>query len=226
MIVFIPQDSPLHRVDARVKILYLLFFLFTLLSKQTPTLLVAFSLITLLLYVFGGISLARPFWDLGWVWLFVALPIPLHILINPQSGMYEGLSNSLFLLNILSINLLFIYTTEIKAILQALVFFKIPSDLAFMLTIAIRFLPLMQAELNRIRIAQSLRGYKLVALSPPFPLLIPLMHSSLRRAVELAVSLESRGFDPENIHVAVELELGAFDYLLLLLLPLALFIVF
>jgi energy-coupling factor transport system permease protein len=93
-----------------------------------------------------------------------------------------------------------------------------------MLTISIRFLPILQAELDRIRIAQALRGYEPAPFYPPIPLMVPLLHSSLKRAMELAISLESRGFDPENIHIAVDLRLGAADYLLLLLLPPLLFL--
>jgi len=226
MLVFIPRSSPIHRVDARVKILYLLFLLFILVVKQSFEVLIIFSLLTIVLYHIANIPLKQSFEDFGTGWLFILLPILLHVLINPQTGIYTGVMSSLFLLNILLISLLSIYTTEVKSILQALVFFKVPSELAFIVTISIRFLPLMQEELDRIRISQALRGYELSPLSLPLPLIVPLLHSSLRRAMELAISLESRGFDPENIHVAVELELGAADYLLLLLLPILLFLLF
>jgi energy-coupling factor transport system permease protein len=226
MIALIPKDSPIHKVDARVKILYLLFILFILITKQSFEILIALSLTTMMLYLLSGIPITQPLKDLGKGWIFVVLPILLHWLINPQVGIYLGVLSSLSLLNMLLISLLNMYTTEIKSILQALIFFKVPSELAFMLAISIRFLPLMQEELNRIRISQALRGYELCPFSLPIPLIVPLLHSSLRRAMELAISLESRGFDPENIHVAVELELGATDYLLLLLLPLLLFLIF
>jgi len=219
MIAFIPGNSLVHRTDARVKIIYLVFLLFILVTKQNLGVLVVMSLITLLLYQLSDIPLSQPCRDLGRGWLFIVIPILLHLLINPQTGIYRGVAVSLFLLNIILISLLDLYTTEISSILQALVFFKFPSELAFTLMISIRFLPLMQEELNRIRVSQALRGYGLTPLSLPIPLIVPLLHSSLKRAMELAVSLESRGFDPENIHVAVELKLAAMDYLFLLLLP-------
>jgi energy-coupling factor transport system permease protein len=209
-----------------VKILYLIFLLFILITKQNLVMLTAFSLMTLILYSISSIPLTQPLHDLGKNWVFILLPILLHVLINPQTGLYSGIISSIFLLNLILISLLNIYTTEVKSILQALLFFKVPTELAFMLTISIRFLPIIQDELERIRISQAVRGYELAPLSPPLPLLVPLLHSSLKRAMELAISLESRGFDSENIHVAVDIRLGAVDYLLLLLLPLLLFLTF
>lgn len=141
MIAFIPRESPLHRVDARVKVLYLVFILFLLLSRQNVEILLVCSLVTLLLYLLSKIPLTQPAKDLGRGWLFVFLPILLHLLINPQTGVYSGIISSLFLLNILLISLLNVYTTEIKSLLQALIFFKVPGELAFMLTISLRFLP-------------------------------------------------------------------------------------
>jgi len=226
MIAFIPGNSPVHRADARVKILYLAFFLLVLVTKDTLEVILPFSLATLLLYYASGISLRQPLKDLGNGWLLIMLPIPLHLLVNPSVGLYYGVVSSLFLLNMLLISLLNIYTTEVKSLLQALVFFKVPSELAFMTTISIRFLPIMQEQMNKIRVSQALRGYETRPLSLPIPLIVPLMHSSLKRAMQLAISLESRGFDPEKINVAVELELRRTDYLLLFLLPIILFALF
>jgi len=226
MIAFIPGNSSIHRVDARVKILYLAFLLLILVTKGSLEVILPFSFVTLLLYRVSGISLVQPLKDLGKGWLFIMLPIPLHMLVNPGAGLYFGVVSSLFLLNMILISLLNIYTTEIKSLLQALVFFKVPSELAFMLTISIRFLPLMQEQMTRIKVSQALRGYETKSLSLPMPLIVPLMHSSLKRAMQLAISLESRGFDPENINVAIDLELHKMDYLLLILLPIVFFALF
>jgi energy-coupling factor transport system permease protein len=226
MIAFIPGSSPLHKADARVKILYLLFMLLILIVRQDLTTLGILSLATLLLYLLSGIPLVQPLRDLGGSWLFILIPVILQVLINPLTGIYLGVVNSIFLLNLICLSLLFIYTTEVRSILQALVFFKVPSEFAFMLTISIRFLPIMQDKMNRIRIAQAVRGYELAPLSLPIPLMVPLLHSSLKRAEELAISLESRGFDSENIHINMELRLNPADYLLLLFLPVVVFLSF
>ncbi|NYZ75657.1 energy-coupling factor transporter transmembrane protein EcfT [Candidatus Micrarchaeota archaeon] len=226
MISFIPKSSPIHRIDARVKLLYLLSFLTILIVKQSLPVLIIFSLLTLLLYITSSIPLTQPLRDLGAGWIFVFLPVPLHMLINLQTGLYYGAISSVFTLNLILLSLLGIYTTDVESILQALVFLKVPSELAFMLTVSIRFLPVVQERLNQIRISQAVRGYELAPFSLPIPLIVPLLHSSLKRAEELAISLESRGFDPENIHIHVNIRLGPVDYLLLLLLPLLFSLVF
>ncbi|MCX6775303.1 MAG: energy-coupling factor transporter transmembrane component T [Candidatus Micrarchaeota archaeon] len=226
MILYIPGNSPVHKADARVKILYLVFFLLILFTKDTLGVILPFSLVTLLLYYTSGISLLRPVRDLGSSWLLLLVPILLHLLVNPSLGLYYGVVSSLFLLNVILLSLLNVYTTEIKSLLQALVFLKVPSELAFMLVISLRFLPLMQEQLTKIRVSQALRGYETKPFSLPIPLIVPLMHSSLKRAMQLAISLESRGFDSEHINIAMELQLSKIDYVLLFLLPLMVFAVF
>lgn len=226
MIAFIQKNSPIHSIDARVKILYLVFITITLILKQSLPLLLLSSLLTLLLYIISCIPLSVPLRDLGAAWAFVLLPIPLHMLVNPQTGFYMGVLSSIFTLNLILITLLGVYTTDADSILQALVFFKVPGELAFILMISIRFLPVIQERLEKIRISQTVRGYRQAPFSIPLPLIVPLLHSSLKRASELAISLESRGFDSENIHIAVDLKLSPADYLLLLLLPVLLFFAF
>jgi energy-coupling factor transport system permease protein len=218
MITFIPKNSPIHSIDARVKILYFILLVLILIIKESIPVLAAFSLMTLLLYIAGGIPLTKPLRDLGAAWAFVLLSIPLHLLINLQTGLYLGILGSVFTLNLILLSLLVVYTTEVKSILQALIFFKVPSELAFMLTVSIRFLPVIQERLDKIRISQAVRGYEIAPFSIPIPIIVPFLHSSLKRAMELAISLESRGFDSENIHTAIDLRLNPADYLLLLLL--------
>jgi len=224
MISYIHQNSPVHKIDARVKILYLLFLIFLLILKQSLEMLAVITAVVFFLYKASGIPLYKPFKDLGMGWFVILLPIVLHAIIN--SGIFPGVLTSLFFLNIFLISLLLVYTTEIKNILQALVFFKVPSEIAFAFIISIHFIPFIQQEVERIRISQALRGYISTPFSPPFPLIIPLLHSSLKRSSQLAISLESRGFDSEKINFEVELQMGLVDYLLLLLLPVFLLISF
>jgi energy-coupling factor transport system permease protein len=226
VIAYIPGNSPVHKADARVKIMYLAFFLLILVTKDSLEVILPFSLVTLLLYYISKIPLSQPVRDLGNGWLLFLLPILLHLLVNPALGLYYGIVSSLFLLNIILVSLLNIYTSEIKSLLQALVFLKVPSELAFMLVISLRFLPLMQEQLTKIRVSQALRGYELKPFSLPIPLIVPMMHSSLKRAMQLAISLESRGFDSEHINIAMELQLTKMDYMLLFMLPLMVFALF
>lgn len=76
----------------------------------------------------------------------------------------------------------------------------IPSrDLALTMVIAIRFLPVLAGELDRIKMAQIARGAKLrkglIARVVYFmPLLIPMLTQAIMRAEELADAMEVRGY--------------------------------
>ena len=71
-------------------------------------------------------------------------------------------------------------------------------EIAMMMTIALRFIPTLVEELNKIKMAQTARGadfdngnlmHKAKAM---IPLLVPLFISSFRRADELAMAMEAR----------------------------------
>ena len=75
-------------------------------------------------------------------------------------------------------------------------------ELALMSTIALRFMPTLSEEAERIAQAQAARGSNLNAagragLRALVAMLVPLLLSVLRRADELAVAMESRGYQGE-----------------------------
>ncbi len=74
------------------------------------------------------------------------------------------------------------------------------SELALMMSISLRFIPLLQSEVERIAKAQMARGIELdkgnifKRMYNYIPILIPLFLSSFRRAEELATAMEARCF--------------------------------
>ncbi len=74
------------------------------------------------------------------------------------------------------------------------------SELALMMSISLRFIPLLQSEVERIAKAQMARGIELdkgnifKRMYNYIPILIPLFLSSFRRAEELAIAMEARCF--------------------------------
>jgi energy-coupling factor transport system permease protein len=90
-------------------------------------------------------------------------------------------------------------TDGIEALLKPLRKIKFPAhELAMMMTIALRFIPTLSEEANRIRMAQAARGADFDTGGPIkramnlVPLLVPLFISAFRRAEELAVAMEAR----------------------------------
>ena len=92
-----------------------------------------------------------------------------------------------------------VLTDGIEQLLRPFARFGVPAhELAMMMTIALRFIPTLLDETDRIMKAQTARGadfesgnllHKVKAL---LPLLIPLFISAFRRADELAVAMEAR----------------------------------
>ncbi len=223
MLRYKEKESAVHKVDPRVKILWVLGVSSMLLVDKTFAL---WAFVILFAgYTAARISMVRAFCDLKMLVPFLLFPLVLHALADPGEvimnmgaadvtleGVYKGVQNTGALAALILCIPLLIYTTETKKIQQALYWFRIPAKIVFMLTITLRFLPLIHEELVRIRVAQAVRGHK--AKSSVMPLILPLLHKSLARAWKLAVALETRGFDPDKIKVNVELEANALDHML------------
>ncbi len=73
-------------------------------------------------------------------------------------------------------------------------------ELALVMVIAVRFLPVILGEIDRIRIAQMARGAKfshgfgLKAIKSLMPLLVPTLSLAIIRAGDLALAMEARGY--------------------------------
>ena len=92
-------------------------------------------------------------------------------------------------------------TDALERILSPLKRFGLPShELAMMMTIAIRFIPTLIEETDKIMKAQQARGADfttgsiLQRLKSIVPIMVPLFLSSFRRADELALAMEARGY--------------------------------
>ena len=111
-------------------------------------------------------------------------------------------------------------TDGIEKLLNPLKRFKVPAhELAMMMTIALRFIPTLLEETDRIMKAQTARGADFASgnilqrMKNMLPLLVPLFISAFRRADELAVAMEARcyrgGEGRTRMH---ELAYGGSDY--------------
>ncbi len=92
----------------------------------------------------------------------------------------------------------------IERLIRPICFGKVSSqEIAMMMSIALRFIPTLSDELNKIRKAQIARGADFESgglinrAKALLPLLVPLFVSSFRRADELAMAMESRCYSSE-----------------------------
>ena len=90
-------------------------------------------------------------------------------------------------------------TDGIERLLSPLKIFRFPAhELAMMMTIALRFIPTLMDESDKIRSAQMARGADFESgnvfrrVKSMIPILIPLFVSSFRKADDLAIAMESR----------------------------------
>ncbi|GEM_PF-1230167 len=217
MLKYADGNSPIHLLDARVKLLWLVFFIALAVSSK---LLVAasLSLFVLACYAMARISVLRIVRENWALVLFALFPFILRALFEQGEtavfgcvlplGLTNGILNALYLFAVFFASLLYIYTTKLSDIRSALSFFLMPPQLCLMFSVALQALPLLQRKMQAVQVAQASRGG-----GGPVPAMMPVMHSVFRRANTMAISMESRGFDPDSPQIHGRLRMKAGDWL-------------
>ncbi|MEQ6390432.1 energy-coupling factor transporter transmembrane protein EcfT [Bacillaceae bacterium S4-13-58] len=242
---YVPGDSWIHRLDPRTKISVVFFFIIIIFmanNAYTYGLLSIFSLYAAFLTKIHPTFILK---GLKPVWFLIAFTFILHLLVTKQGdvvfnlfgfkiydeAIYQGVRISIrFFLLILMTSLLTLTTTPIEitdaieSMLRPLKKIKFPvHELALMMSISLRFIPTLMQEAEKISHAQASRGVDLA--SGPFrerlravvPLLIPLFVSAFKRAEELAMAMEARGYRGGEGRTSLrELVLKRNDYLSML----------
>ena len=114
-------------------------------------------------------------------------------------GLVRGLG---YLLRVLIIFLsgIIIATSSMRDLIQGLIQLKLPYDIAFMVSIGIKFVPLLMEQFQDTLMAIELRGINIKKLKLKQKLEVyayiftPVIVSTLNKAKHLAVSIETRGF--------------------------------
>ena len=111
-----------------------------------------------------------------------------------------GLGKGLKLAELLAASILFLSTTSIEEFSTSLVTLRVPYRVAFAMSLAFRLVPLFIDSALTVVQAQSLRGYDFnrgnafERMRRYVPALIPVFMGALRRANNMAMALEARGF--------------------------------
>jgi len=217
---YVAADSPLHRLDARAKLAVSAAFavaLFALdgwlglaICATAVALLIAVSRVPWRLALRGLVPIL---WILGFTVAINALrwrPDEAWLMLGPVGIDADGLARGLFfsarIVVLVAGTSLVTLTTSPVALTDALASLMRPlgvvrfpvDDVAMMLSIALRFLPVTAEEAERLVVAQTARGARfdqggLVARTRAWvPVLIPLFVRLFRRADDLAVAMEAR----------------------------------
>ena len=216
---FFPGKSPVHRLDPRTKLILLIVYIVVLFVASwwiSYAVCFAFLAMTvavsriplkalirglkplLFILIFTGIlnlffTSGTPIWDWG-----------------AFSITWEGLEQAgkmmLRILMLVSATFLLTYTTSpyalpdgLESLLGPLKHIKVPvHELSMMMCIALRFIPTLIEETDKIMSAQKARGADfesgniLQKVKALVPILVPLFISAFRRADELATAMECR----------------------------------
>ena len=217
---YFPGESLIHRLDPRFKIIITLIYIVMLFSGGNYICLAAGAV-----YTFGAILLSRipvkMFWKSVKPLLpFLIITAVLNLLLMTNGKVLwqwrflrvteDGLNTSLFMvirivLLIMGTSLL-TYTTSpitltdaIERLLSPLRKIKFPvHELAMMMSIALRFIPTLIEETDKIMSAQKARGAEIdtgsftTRAKNLISILVPLFISAFRRADELATAMECR----------------------------------
>lgn len=237
---YIPGNSVVHRLDPRTKIIITLAYmviLFVLNNFQGYIFPVVFILFTMILskislrYIMKGL---RPlFFIIALTFVLNSFMIKGRVIykIGPLDITYEGLSQGAFMairliLLIIGTSLLTLTTSPIsltdgiERLMSPFKRFGVPAhELAMMMTIALRFIPTLLEETDKIMKAQMARGADFESgniinrAKNLVPLLVPLFISAFRRADDLAMAMESRCYrGGENRTRMKELKMTALDF--------------
>jgi len=217
---YVPGTSFLHRMDPRVKLLITLFFLVILFFINKISGYCFFLVILFLLVKTCGISLKYLFKGLKPILILILFTLIAQGLFSGEGrilfswgiitisdvGLWKALFMSMRLAMLVFVTTLLTLVTSpidltdgMDRMLSFLTYLKFPiHEVAMMMTIALRFIPTLLDETDKIIKAQISRGAPLdrgnifKRLKALISVFIPLFVSAFRRADELAQAMESR----------------------------------
>jgi energy-coupling factor transport system permease protein len=135
----------------------------------------------------------------GMSFLFIFILV-LNTLFIEENGLSFSVAMILRISIMISAFSLFFLTVDPNDLALSLISMKIPYEYAFSFSLAFRFVPTIAIETQNILDAQQSRGYEMQKkgiinqIKNLFPLLVPLIVSSIKRAFNVAEALESRSF--------------------------------
>lgn len=218
---FFPGKSALHIMDPRVKIIISIAYIVAVFLAKTLSAYILLILFTAAIVIISGIKfkvILRGMKPLLFIIIFTSI---INIFFTKGENLifewrfiqiyFEGIMTAVFMAIrisalLIGTSVILTYTTSpialtdaIERLLSPLKYIKIPvHEFAMMMTIALRFIPTLIEETDKIMSAQKARGAdfstgKLTErVKALIPVLIPLFISAFRRADELAVAMECR----------------------------------
>lgn len=216
---YFPGDSVLHRLDPRTKLVLTLVYIVALFAASGPVTYGVMLAALVACVILSEINLKTILRSLKPLWVILVFTIVLNIFFTggtvifqlwfikvTREGLIIAVKMMARLVMLIVGTFLLTYTTSpialtdgMERLLSPLKKIGVPvHELSMMMSIALRFIPTLIEETDKIMNAQKARGADFESgnliqrAKAMLPILVPLFVSAFRRAEELAVAMESR----------------------------------
>ena len=238
---YIPANSLIHSLDPRVKIVLLIVMIVFLFTIDTFKGYMAFFLLVVFIILLARISPLFFLKSLKPLLYLILLTFILNLFMSPgeviwkwyflkitKEGLHLSIQMSFRIVLLIILSSLLTFTTSpieltdgIEYLLKPASLVGFPShELAMMMTIALRFIPTLMEETEKIIKAQLARGADFESgnlvnrAKNLIPVFVPLFISAFRRADELALAMEARCYRGGSNRTRMkELEINIKDFL-------------
>ena len=216
---YYPADSVIHKLDPRVKLFGTLIYIISLfVFKGLPAFILA-AIFLVVLIKLSKVPFSYMVKGLKTIVLIMLFAAVFNLFLTPGTKLvsfwiftitYEGMKNAVVMMVrliflIIGTSLMTLTTTPneltdgLETALSPLKYIKVPvHEIAMMMSIALRFIPILIEETDKIMKAQMARGADfehgnlIQKAKNMVPLLVPLFVSAFRRANDLAMAMEAR----------------------------------
>ena len=217
---YIPGNSPVHRLDPRTKILLMIVYIVLIFVVRHMPVFVIPAVFLIAAVTLSGVPFSYVWTSLKPLRFLIVLMFFFNLFLTQgetvlfswkfltltQEGILQALFIALRLVLLVAGTSLLTLTTSpilltdgLEKLLSPLSRIGFPAhELAMMMTIALRFIPTLMEEVDRIRKAQMARGADFESgnmirrAKSMIPILVPLFVSAFRRADELSMAMEAR----------------------------------
>lgn len=217
---YYPTDSILHRLDPRTKLICTFLYILSLFISAN---FISYGLVLVFLTMMIVVSKVPAkfiFKGLKTIFIIILFTVTFNLFLTPGDTLWVNFwriniyKEGVIVASLMATRLVFLIigsslltlttspitlTDGIEYLLKPLEKIKVPAhEIAMMMTIALRFIPILLEETDKIMKAQMARGADFETgglfkkAKAMLPLLVPLFISAFRRADDLALAMEAR----------------------------------
>ncbi len=223
---YVPYNTIIHRLDPRIKLFGMIGLLVCVFQQLSWLAYAYLGVVILILLLLSKVKISSIFSSLKPMWFMLLFILVFNVILIRDGAILFSIFNypiytsallqtaqiAVRLTFMISITTMLTATTKTLDLTYAIEFFlsplkvlKFPAhEIAMTISIALRFIPTLLEETEKIMKAQASRGVDLKSgglkekFSGIIALIIPLFVSSFQRSEELANAMEARGYNPSG----------------------------